>query len=239
MAGVLLGAVAQAGSFAERPFETTVESAGAIVRGHVGAVARTDWGESPTGSRAIYTFHEFNVSEWLKGEGSGNQVIVRQLGGEKDGQAMQVPGVASLQNGEELVLFLRPGQTDATFEIQGMSLGRYELVKGPDGEEILQGAGATSAQPRTLQSLRDLIATQKAAQLAGNSKGAAQALRNSPAEPVRVVHDPREADEHSGASEDGEAASAAESNVTRRRIVIVLGVLAALGFYLLRRQKRR
>jgi hypothetical protein len=228
---------AGAGSFAERPFEDTIQSSAAVIRGTVGNTVRTEWGDSPTGSKAIYTFSEFNVSEWLKGDASGNRVLIRQLGGEKDGQAMQVPGVPSLHQGEELVLVLRNGGSDSTFDIQGMSLGRYEIVRGPDGEEILQGYGATTLQPRTLQSVRDLIKAQKSQPQPSSSPSAARGLQNPVSGNVSVVHDgdgsPHEPQEGNDAGVENPS-----TRSTRRVVVIFLGVLAALGFYVLRRRNR-
>lgn len=256
----LLSTFARAGSFMDRPFENTVETAAVVVRGVVGPVDHVDWGESATGGRAIYTFTEFQVDEWIKGQPEGNRILVRQLGGEKEGAAMQVPGVAPLRAGESVVLLLRNPQTDRTYDIQGMMQGRYEIQKGPDGEDYLQGAGVDSLRQMhdgvqiepmgdrpalkkwSLQDLKTLVAKQTqaqtsqlpAAQPSSGVRGAARGLL----------------DQESGASKSGEGAVSSEigrqtvviENKTsdmRRGLVVGLGILAGLGIYRLRRRLQK
>src|ERR1700692_3171205 len=89
----LIGAPAAATTFYERPFPSMVEQASIVVRGHVG-MSYTGWVEGSDGTTRIHTFTELQIDTLLKGDVTGRTVIMRELGGEKDGVGMQVMGTA-------------------------------------------------------------------------------------------------------------------------------------------------
>lgn len=94
------------------------------------------------------------VTETLKGRHE-KTVIVRQVGGSKDGYEMRVPGSPRLSVGEEVVLFLEP-QPDkrGTFVPVAMSLGKWK-VEGRGGQKLvtrdLQGLGLARPSPQGLK----------------------------------------------------------------------------------------
>lgn len=180
---MLLGAVltsktSQATSFLERPFPDSVKDAPVIVHGRVGATT-TDWGHERDGGKRIFTYWELDVGEVLKGaaERAGNILRMREMGGEKDGVGMQISGAATFSLGEDVVVFLDDKNSEGSYDVYGMMMGKYTFTKDADGQETLYGAGLSSVEkPRiydaeddhaatpvpkwTLEALRRLIASQ-------------------------------------------------------------------------------
>lgn len=139
LTGLTLIQAAFGTSFIERPFPESVKDAPIIVRGKAGT-SYSDWARNDDQSRRIYTFTEIQVDEAIKG-GFGNQrsVIVRELGGEKDGLGMQVPGTAKFQRGEDVVVFLGRRNEDGSYNVRGMSMGKYNVARDENGTEYLSG----------------------------------------------------------------------------------------------------
>jgi hypothetical protein len=74
----------------------------------VGTVKDTNsYTDSAKGGR-VYTLTTVTVSEWVKG-GDGKEIVVRQLGGQRESKISRVSGDAILKPGEEVVLFLKKG----------------------------------------------------------------------------------------------------------------------------------
>ena len=168
-------------SFFERPFPDTVKEAPVIVRGKVGATY-SDWARSSDVSKRIYTFWELQVEEVLKGAAGGatHTLLMRELGGEKDGIGMQISGAAHFSPGEQVVVLLGDRNAEGSYDIWGMMMGKYNIEKDEDGTEIIVGPGINSlTNPRigdgheghgdtpgakrwTLADLRRLISSQGA-----------------------------------------------------------------------------
>jgi len=157
-------------SFYPQPFPNLVQQALQIARGKVG-MSYSDWGEDPAGTRRLYTYYELQVSEILKGSATGASLIMRELGGEKDGMGMHVPGASQYDRGEDVVVFLSERNKDGSYDVRGMSMGKYSIQTDPGGVETLVGMGiartnlenpsdALSTQKWTLDSLRLLIQEQ-------------------------------------------------------------------------------
>ena len=181
--GLLAATPAGATSFLERPFPDSVQDAPVIVHGTVGPTM-TDWGHERDGGRRIFTYWEVEVVEVLKGsaESAGSILRMREMGGEKDGTGMQVSGAATFSTGEDVVVFLDDKNSEGSYDVFGMMMGKYVLKKDADGQSILSGAGINSlSRPRiydaddapgnqakdaptvqkwTLEALRRLIASQ-------------------------------------------------------------------------------
>ena len=119
----LLPAVTLATSFIAKPFEERVSEAEFAVRGYVG-MTYTDWSKSNSGKRRIYTFTEILVKEVLKGDVTTNSIMLRSLGGVKDGVGAMVHGVAKFKRGEDVVVFTGRQNTDDSYSIRGMMMGR-------------------------------------------------------------------------------------------------------------------
>jgi hypothetical protein len=137
---------AQATSFYERPFPDTVQDAPVIVRGKTGA-SHADWAVGPDGSKRIYTYYELRIDEVVKGTpASPRNINIREMGGEKDGLGMQVAGVSHYDPGEDVVVFLGEKNDDASHDVMGMMMGKYNVERDPkDGKEYIVGAGIPAA----------------------------------------------------------------------------------------------
>jgi len=169
---------ARATSFYERPFPDTVRDAPTIVHGKVG-MSYADWGKGDEGTKRIYTYYELQIEEVVKGNAQGHTLSMRELGGEKDGIGMQVPGSAHFDRGEDVVVLLSAKNLEGSYDVWGLSMGKYNLQKDNAGHEILTGAGisgnvsdddgavhgvkptnAPSASVWSLEKLRDLVGAQ-------------------------------------------------------------------------------
>jgi hypothetical protein len=163
--------VAWATSFYPRPFPVTIQDAPVIVRGHINSTY-SDWAVGPDNMRRLYTFYNVEVSEVLKGSATGPTLVMREMGGEKDGVGMEVAGAAHFQVGEDVVTLLSLPNSDGTYDVHGLMMGKMDVVKNDSGEEFLQGPALElnihdendvsqhSSQTWTLRNLRKLIATQ-------------------------------------------------------------------------------
>ncbi len=163
----------QGASFDPQPFPKTIENAPVIVRGKVG-MKYSDWGMDADGSKRLYTFYELQVNEILKGNASRPSLTMRELGGEKDGISMQIPGASQYDRGEDVVVLLKTKNSEGSFDIQGLMTGKYQIETDSDGSEYLTGAGIndqvehSGASPAShplptkwyLSTLRQLIETQ-------------------------------------------------------------------------------
>lgn len=133
--------LAQATTFYERPFPDAVKDAPIVLRAKVG-MSYGHWVLGSDGSKRLYTYIEMQVDEVLKGGVKGPTLIVRELGGEKDGVGMQVPGTAQFKRGEDVVVFANDHpDKDGAYDLRGMMMGKYNVTKNEEGQEILTGAG--------------------------------------------------------------------------------------------------
>jgi hypothetical protein len=170
-------------TFAQRPFSEAVQEAPLIVRGTVGERS-VDWATDADGTRRIYTFHELRVGEVLKADAAREgasavlektRLVMREIGGEKDGVGIQVSGAARFEPGEEVVVFLGlPPNPDGSFGVYGLMMAKLQVVRGPSGEELLSGPalageaahghpesdGIGGPKPLPIGELRALIARQ-------------------------------------------------------------------------------
>lgn len=205
--------LAHATTFYERPFPDAVKDAPIVLRAKVG-MSYGHWVHGNDGSKRLYTYYEMQVDEVLKGSAKGPTIIVREVGGEKDGVGMQVPGSAQFKRGEDVVVFANDERDkDGAYDLRGMMMGKYNVSKNEAGEEILTGAGLmgetnpalrghdhvihpehfaegnghgdTSAPKWTLEKLRDLIKNQAA--------GSSRDELRSESVPVKVLKKPKPA----------------------------------------------
>ena len=178
--GVLIGfaSFCHATSFYERPFSEAVEDAPVVVRGKIGP-STTKWSMGIDGTKRIYTYTELQIDEVFKGDVKGHTLTMRELGGEKDGVGMQVSGTAQFNPGEDTVVFLDQSHIDEGgsapkdeyYDVRGMMMGKFNVVRPDNGKEYLVGAGITATDHPVLRSqnadgrwtigaLRELIQTQ-------------------------------------------------------------------------------
>ncbi|MGZ3687221.1 MAG: hypothetical protein ACXWPM_02040 [Bdellovibrionota bacterium] len=178
---------ALATTFVDRPFPETVQDSPVIIHGTIGN-SWADWGKlDGDGGKRIFTYSEVFVAEVLKGAADPKKVVIREMGGEKDGLGMQVAGSAQFTKGEDVVVFLNDRNDEGTFDVRNMMMGKFNLVKDTDGVEVLTGPGLgaggrgilhdddqqpdTHRQKRpTLEALRKIIQSQGGGPLAPPSE---------------------------------------------------------------------
>jgi hypothetical protein len=166
--------VAHATSFFQQPFPDAVAEAPVVVYGKVGS-NHADWSYGVDGTKRIYTFFDLSIIEVLKGPesvGAGGSLSMREMGGQKDGMGMVVSGSAAFTPGEEIVVFLGLKNDDASYDVFGMMMGKFNFVKDSEGRDVLAGPGlpfsSTPSKPGptptgtvwTLDALKSLIRTQ-------------------------------------------------------------------------------
>lgn len=251
-----LSSLAQATTFSDRPFEDRVQDAPAVVRGRVG-MSYVDWGVGPDGKRRLYTIYELQGDEVFKGEFSDPaRILMRELGGEKNGVGMQVSGAAHFERGEDVVVFLGPRNADATHDLRGLMLGRYGVAKDEEGQEYLPDAdtplalhpdardhaewaqdGTRRVRKWTLTALRQVISEQAREKRDGSGKG-------TPSEETGTSPNPA-LGASTGAKDSGNTAPALqpeeidpENRDSGKWILWVLGaLLVGLGWGFLRRRR--
>jgi hypothetical protein len=166
---LLAAPVAWSTSFYIPPFPQTVQNTPVIVRGRVGG-SRADWGTGQDSVKRIYTYYDLQVEEVLKGDVQGSELTVRELGGEKDGVGLDVPGTARFRGGEEVVVTLSEANSDGSYDIRNLMMGKFDLRPDDSGQEVLVGPGldphvgdemtSPSKVKWTLDALRKLIKAQ-------------------------------------------------------------------------------
>jgi hypothetical protein len=179
--------VSEATSFQAIPFEETVKEAPVVVRGRV-SMQYVEWATLSNGSKRLYTYIELQPLTLLKAPAAWagrSRMIVREIGGQKDGVGMSVPGSAKFSIGEEVVVFASDSvEPDGSYDLRGLMLSKLIVKESQDGQEVLAGPaismgegarpgqiihadhdgdaerGHTVTSQWTVQSLRELIERQ-------------------------------------------------------------------------------
>jgi hypothetical protein len=129
-------------SFQAVPFEQTVQGAPVVARGQV-ASQYVEWATARNGSRRLYTYIELQPLQFYKAPASWlskTRLLVREMGGEKDGVGMMVPGSAQFKVGEDVVVFVGDqAHTDGAYDLMGLMLSKLKVTTGEGGEERLSG----------------------------------------------------------------------------------------------------
>lgn len=166
-------------TFDIRPFEETVADTPILVRGRTG-MSYAQWAMATDGTQKIFTYTELELTEVLKGDipHPTTSLMMRSLGGSKDGTSLEVPGSARFNKKEDVVVFLNPVNPDGSHDVKGMMLGKLEIRTDEQGQEYLSGgalsrrehSGSLSEgitdQTWSLTRLRSLIAKQRDLDLA-------------------------------------------------------------------------
>lgn len=122
-----LSSVVGASTFlAQTPGEMVAGSTD-VVRGKV-VDSISFWGES---GKMIYTEHQVQVDETWVGDAAGI-VTVRTPGGKVGDYTVEAHGFPRLEEGENVVLFLSPGER-GTMRIHGYQQGHFRVVTRRDG----------------------------------------------------------------------------------------------------------
>lgn len=132
-AGVALAWASEAGAtvMEEVPLERMVQEADAIVHGVV-TRAGTQLVIQRSGVEP-HTLTTIRVRSWLKGRG-GDDVVVRELGGEHQGDGLRIDGTPTYRVGEEVVLFLeRHPEAPDVYRTFAMVQGKFVVLHGVPG----------------------------------------------------------------------------------------------------------
>jgi hypothetical protein len=128
---LLLALPASATSLLRAEVPELSRKADAVVQGTVRRV-QSRWA---AGGRRIVTDVEIQVSDVLKGS-PGRTVVVTQPGGRVGDIGQRVSGLASFDEGEEVVVFLQRRGRDA-YSVRGMAQGKFRVQRSPDGKTVL------------------------------------------------------------------------------------------------------
>lgn len=150
---------AYATTFYPAPFPSSVYDAPVIVRGTIGT-RNSDWNQDADGIKRLFTYYSLQVKEAFKGNISGSSIKIRELGGEKDGVGLEVPGASQYQQNEDVIVFLKNQSSDGSYEVEGMMMGKYNIQKDQNNTEYLIGASIDRNSKWTLNALRNLIREQ-------------------------------------------------------------------------------
>ncbi|MBI3555533.1 MAG: hypothetical protein HY074_04645 [Deltaproteobacteria bacterium] len=138
---------ANATSFVNRPMAEAVNEVPNIVRGKTGE----SYSDFAADKRRIFTYTHLAITDVLKGSIKDTKILLRSPGGGKDGQEMHVPGAAQFGQDEDVVLLLGEyNAEDKSYDIPGLTTGKYNVVTGEAGEPILVNSlgGAAMYDPR-------------------------------------------------------------------------------------------
>lgn len=143
-ANILMGVQsAHSTTFVNRPFNDVIKESPIIVRGRA-SDQYSDWGKGKS-SKGIFTYTTFIISEVLKGELKETSILLRQPGGEKDGTELHVPGAASFNRDEDLVVLLgSKDPEDGSYDVPGLTTGKYNIVEH-DGDLYLENSLGAAA----------------------------------------------------------------------------------------------
>ena len=132
-------------SFFIRPISEFTKSTSVIIRG-VTSDIHSENTVNPNGEKTIYTFATLSIKEVIKGNISGSSVRIRKAGGTIDGVTLEIPSSVEFKEGEDGVFFLSEEQSDHSYEVTGMELGKFNLAN-QDGKEVLKGGLFAYSKP--------------------------------------------------------------------------------------------
>jgi hypothetical protein len=125
---VVGSALAQAATFVAMTDEELIQQSDAVVQGQV---IRLESKWDPQG-RIIVTEATIQVSETIAGV-APSQIVVQTPGGKVNDYRVEALGFPSLNNGEEVILFIKDDQSLQVSRIVGHQQGHFEVVKRLDG----------------------------------------------------------------------------------------------------------
>ncbi len=86
----------------------------------------------------IYTYITLKVQEVLKGQINERQIVLKELGGVIDDQALVIFGSARYRVGERVLLYLDTWQ-DGSLRTRDMFLGKFNIIENPvTGQEMVE-----------------------------------------------------------------------------------------------------
>jgi hypothetical protein len=126
-------AAARALTLAPLTFEQVTQAAQQVVRARC-----LDRQTTSDASGRVESLAQFEVLERVKGGGS-RRVTVRELGGRLDDRSVVVPGAPLSEPGDEVLLFLEPGESGLE-QVVGLALGYMPIVTLPGSGALVRVA---------------------------------------------------------------------------------------------------
>lgn len=87
-----------------------------------------------------FTFVTFDVSETLKGQIDGTQLVLRFDGGQVEDRVIEYEGMPSFQPGQQVLLFVK-GNGTVGCPVLGWWQGRLDFLPGPEGAVLVDSSG--------------------------------------------------------------------------------------------------
>lgn len=137
---LVCAAAAQATQIEYRTPQQMGAGSALVVQGRVAGV-RSYWNGTRT---KILTETRISVDRSFKGTAAG-EIPVIQLGGTVGHVQMRVEGAVSWVRGEEVLLFLEPFRP-GSYQVYGLSLGKYRIERDDRGRAFVRGAGPGTAE---------------------------------------------------------------------------------------------
>lgn len=122
----------------------TLAASPVVVVGRVGAIA-SGW---DLDSGTLVTFVEVTVEQRLRGDAVPDRIVLKQLGGERDGLGLWVAGQARFVAGERGLLFLSVSARDGTLHTTALGAGKHPA----DEATIARALAALSRRPAATRS---------------------------------------------------------------------------------------
>lgn len=118
------------------PLAELAKDSPAIVEGVVTS-QKTQW----TKERRLETLTTLRVTRSYKGKLPAH-VVIKQHGGTLDGITHAIPGDATFEEGEEVLVFLEPSAvTKGAFILVGMSATKFHIERTSDGPVVVRDVG--------------------------------------------------------------------------------------------------
>ena len=106
--------------------EAMVNQAETVVTGTVTSM-RSEWNKERT---RIFTYITITPSNFLKSDGSPDEIVIKEPGGEVGEIGMFVEGSSVFEEGEEVLLFLKRGRKGFHRTV-GLSQGKFSIQSDP------------------------------------------------------------------------------------------------------------
>ena len=86
----------------------------------------------------IFTYTTFSIDEYIKGDGLGEKITLRIIGGQVGDQILKAPHLSEFDEGEEVVLFLDPKNQYGFYNLTSQSNGILRIqTDGTSGQKIV------------------------------------------------------------------------------------------------------
>lgn len=229
-------------TFNVQPFTETLQEAPIVVRGKITSRSgKGDWGADSEGNKRIYTYYELTPSEVLKGNAPKTPFQIREMGGEKDGTGLTIPGTVQFSQGEDVVLLLRNKNSDESFDIDGMSMGKYNIEQDSEGREYLVGLGVHDEHKKWfIENLRETLHHEPSSQshtLAHTLTHPQELPHSSPHPEGNILTPQNSAQPHEEMSEDPPLEKHQFGSVAKLIGIFVLGII--IGIRIARPKKKK